>query len=53
MLRLAVVRLADADGAVKGGVLEGSSLTEEQKLLALEILVAATSAPSARTASGG
>ena len=52
-LAVAVVRLADADGAVKGGVLEGSSLTEEQKMLVLETLVAATSAPSARSTSGG
>jgi hypothetical protein len=36
------VALADADGAMKGGVLEGSSLDPAQKLLALEILVAAT-----------
>lgn len=35
-----VVALADADGAMKGGVREGSSLDAEQKLLALEILVA-------------
>ena len=34
------VALADADGAMKGGVREGSSLDVEQKLLALEILVA-------------
>ncbi len=45
-LAAAVVALADADGAVKGGVLEGSSLDAEQKLLALEILVAATTAPA-------
>jgi len=44
-LAAAVVALADADGAMKGGVLEGSSLDPEQKLLALEILVATTSAP--------
>jgi DNA polymerase-3 subunit delta len=43
-LAAAVVALADADGAMKGGVLEGSSLDPEQKLLALERLVAATSA---------
>jgi DNA polymerase-3 subunit delta len=43
-LAAAVVALADTDGAVKGGVLEGSSLDPEQKLLALERLVAATSA---------
>ena len=41
-LAAAVVALADVDGAVKGGVLEGSSLDPEQKLLALERLVAAT-----------
>jgi DNA polymerase-3 subunit delta len=45
-LAVAVVALADADGAVKGGVLEGSSLVDEQKLLALEILVAATAGTS-------
>ena len=39
-LAASVVALADADGAMKGGVLEGSSLDPEQKLLALEILVA-------------
>jgi len=43
-LAAAVIALADADGAVKGGVLEGSSLDPAQKLLALEILVATTSA---------
>jgi len=43
-LAASVVALADADGAMKGGVLEGSSLDPEQKLLALEILVATTSA---------
>ena len=42
-LAAAVVALADADAAVKGGVREGSSLDPEQKLLALEVLVAATS----------
>lgn len=47
-LAAAVVALADVDGAVKGGVLEGSSLDPEQKLLALEALVAATSAASQR-----
>ena len=41
-LASSVVALADADGAMKGGVLEGSSLDAEQKLLALEILVAST-----------
>ena len=46
-LAAAVVALADADGAVKGGVLEGSSLDPAQKLLALEILVATTAAPAA------
>ena len=45
-LAAAVVALADADGSVKGGVLEGSSLDAEQKLLALEMLVAATTAPA-------
>jgi DNA polymerase-3 subunit delta len=43
-LAAAVVALADVDGAVKGGVLEGSSLDPEQKLLALERLVATTAA---------
>jgi hypothetical protein len=44
-----VVALADTDGAVKGGVLEGSSLDPEQKLLALERLVTATAGgPHAR-----
>lgn len=42
-LAASVVALADADGAMKGGVLEGSSLDPEQKLLALEILVTGTS----------
>ncbi len=41
-LAAAVVALADADGAMKGGVREGSSLDMGQKLLALEILVAGT-----------
>jgi DNA polymerase-3 subunit delta len=47
-LAASVVALADADGAMKGGVLEGSSLDPEQKLLALEVLVARTAggAPS-------
>lgn len=45
-LAAAVVALAEADGAVKGGVLERSSLDPEQKLLLLEVWVAATSAPS-------
>jgi DNA polymerase-3 subunit delta len=48
-LAAAVVALADTDGAVKGGVLEGSSLDPEQKLLALERLVATTSAPAQNT----
>jgi DNA polymerase-3 subunit delta len=39
-LATSVVALADADAAMKGGVREGSSLDPEQKLLALEILVA-------------
>jgi DNA polymerase-3 subunit delta len=43
-LAASVVALADADGAMKGGILEGSSLDAEQKLLALEILVARTAA---------
>jgi len=47
-LAAAVVALADADGAMKGGVLEGSSLDPEQKLLALEALVAATSGGTQR-----
>lgn len=45
-LAAAAVALADADGAVKGGVLDGSSLVDEQKLLALEVLVATTATPS-------
>ncbi len=48
-LAAAVVALADVDGAVKGGVLEGSSLDPEQKLLALERLVATTSAAAQPT----
>lgn len=44
-LAAAVVALADADGAMKGGVRERSALDPEQKLLALEILVATTTAP--------
>jgi len=43
-LAASAVALADADGSMKGGVREGSALDAEQKLLALEILVAATSA---------
>lgn len=39
-LATAVVALAEADGAVKGGVSGGTSLDPEQKMLALEILVA-------------
>ncbi len=35
-----IVALADADAAMKGGVRAGSSLDADQKLLALEILVA-------------
>jgi DNA polymerase III subunit delta len=46
-LAASVVALADADGAMKGGVLEGSSLDPEQKLLALEILVATTAGSAA------
>lgn len=41
-LAAAAVALADADGAVKGGVRIGSSLDAEQKLLALERLVMLT-----------
>lgn len=41
-LAAAVVALADADGAVKGGVGEGASLDPEQKRLALERLVVMT-----------
>lgn len=40
-LAAAVVALAEADGAMKGGVLEDSSLGEEQKRYALEALVGA------------
>lgn len=47
-LAAAVVALADLDGAVKGGVLDGSSLVDEQKLLAIEMLVANTSSTPAR-----
>jgi DNA polymerase III subunit delta len=47
-LAASAVALADADGAMKGGVLEGSSLDPEQKLLALEILVATTAGGSFR-----
>jgi DNA polymerase III subunit delta len=47
-LAAAVVALADADGAMKGGVKEGSSLDAEQKLLALEILVARTAGSGPR-----
>ena len=43
-LAAAVVALADADGAMKGGVRERTGLDPEQKLLALEILVATTTA---------
>jgi len=46
-LAAAVVALADADAAMKGGVREGSSLDAEQKFLALEILVAGTAATHA------
>lgn len=41
-LAQAVVALAEADGAVKGGVSAGTALDPEQKLLALELLVAGT-----------
>jgi len=47
-LAYAVVALADADGAMKGGVREGTSLDPEQKLLALEILVATTASSATR-----
>jgi DNA polymerase III subunit delta len=40
----AIVSLAEADGAMKGGVLAGSSLDPEQKAFALEQLVASLSA---------
>lgn len=46
-LAAAVVALADADGAMKGGVRERTALDPEQKLLALEILVATTTASAA------
>lgn len=45
-LAAAVVALADADASVKGGVREGTSLDPEQKLLALEMFVARTTASS-------
>ncbi|MFA7323250.1 MAG: DNA polymerase III subunit delta [Candidatus Nanopelagicales bacterium] len=45
-LAAAAVALADADGAAKGGVGEGSALDPEQKLLALERLVLLTSSKS-------
>jgi len=38
-LAASAVALADADGALKGGVLDGSSLDPEQKRLALERLI--------------
>lgn len=41
-LAAAVVALAEADGAVKGGVREGSALDAEQKRLAIERLVVMT-----------
>ena len=44
-LAAAAVALADADGALKGGVLEGSALDAEQKRLALERLVVMTAVP--------
>ncbi len=43
-LAAAVVALADADGDMKGGVNSKTGLDPEQKLLALEILVARTTA---------
>lgn len=43
-LAMAAVALADADGAVKGGVGEGHALDPEQKLLYLETMVARTAA---------
>ena len=47
-LAAAAVALADADGALKGGVLEGSALDAEQKRLALERLVVMTGTRRAR-----
>ncbi len=47
-LAASVVALADADGAMKGGIRVGSSLDPEQKLLALEILVAQTAGGTGR-----
>jgi DNA polymerase-3 subunit delta len=47
-LAAAVVALADADGAMKGGVREGSSLDVGQKMLALELLVAETAGSPSR-----
>lgn len=44
-LAAAAVALADADGAFKGGVAEGSSLDPEQKRLELERLIAMTARP--------
>lgn len=44
-LAMAAVALADADGAVKGGVGEGQALDPEQKLHYLESMVAQTAAP--------
>jgi len=46
-LAAAAVALADADGAAKGGVGEGTALDPEQKLLALERLVLLTSSKHA------
>jgi DNA polymerase-3 subunit delta len=43
-LAAAAVALADADGALKGGVLDGSSLDPEQKRLELERLILTTAA---------
>ena len=46
-LAAAAVALADADGAAKGGVGDGTALDPEQKLLALERLVLLTSSKGA------
>lgn len=46
-LAAAVVALADADAAVKGGIVEGQGLDTEQKLRELERLVLVTSARAA------
>ena len=51
-LAAAAVALADADGSLKGGVLEGSSLDPEQKRLALERLIIHTSGRGAEHRAG-